>query len=842
MARKKMEKNSPSDTFSAKSSLDRFIKQAEDVDVPYYSMKFGDIPCSSDILALSPRELAEIAILALNRSGKTPKQHYGLYLLRDRLYRRKLPYTADEIKRVCRKINADSSGLRSVSGTLLTMVERFCADNELPENSADELRQAAEKTGSSNSEQRKLQQRLRNLIGTGREPNLRPGEAWSDAAIQDLGKFRSKKKRAVWMELLTHCQDCDGAKPKKQWTDSARKLIKQIGLDDFTERAARWFALVDKPRTQAASQVSQWEPDPNLMLDRANAAILKGLVWCCSLENSQEIVRAITPLALTAYRKVPGIGPRAVSLGNACVFTLGTIEGTEGVAQLAILKVRVKFGTAQKGIEKALAATAERVGIPRDELEEMSVPAYGLTDVGVRTESLGEFTGKLQVVGRKPQLQWFKPDGRQQKTVPKTVKDEFGDELKELKQAAKDIEKMLPAQAARIEQTYLEQRGWELPIWRERYLDHPLMGTLARRLIWLFQRGRKRSSAIWTKDGFVDSRNKCIDWPDAGTKVRLWHPLDETKTEQITAWRDWLVSQEVQQPFKQAHREVYILTDAERNTGNYSNRFAAHVLKQHQFNALCAARNWKNKLRLMVDDEFPPAHIVLPTRNLRAEFWIEGAGDDYGTDTNEAGTFLYLTTDQVRFYSANAATNYAHAAGGGFSSAGMDRNDNHPLNLDQIPALVFSEVMRDVDLFVGVASVGNDPNWADGGPEGRYQNYWHSYSFGELNATAATRKAVLERLIPRLKIADRCTFSDRFLVVKGDIRTYRIHLGSGNIMMKPNDEYLCIVPKQATTKGTDGIFLPFEGDGTMSIILSKALLLADDTKIKDPTIISQIKR
>ena len=30
--------------------------------------------------------------------------------------------------------------------------------------------------------------------------------------------------------------------------------------------------------------------------------------------------------------------------------------------------------------------------------------------------------------------------------------------------------------------------------------------------------------------------------------------------------------------------------------------------------------------------------------------------------------------------------------------------------LEEVPPLVLSEVMRDADLFVGVASVGNDPN------------------------------------------------------------------------------------------------------------------------------------
>ena len=31
---------------------------------------------------------------------------------------------------------------------------------------------------------------------------------------------------------------------------------------------------------------------------------------------------------------------------------------------------------------------------------------------------------------------------------------------------------------------------------------------------------------------------------------------------------------------------------------------------------------------------------------------------------------------------------------------------------------MFSEIMRDVDLFVGVASIGNDPTWADRGEQG----------------------------------------------------------------------------------------------------------------------------
>jgi hypothetical protein len=102
---------------------------------------------------------------------------------------------------------------------------------------------------------------------------------------------------------------------------------------------------------------------------------------------------------------------------------------------------------------------------------------------------------------------------------------------------------------------------------------------------------------------------------------------------------------------------------------------------------------------------------------------------------------------------------------------------------------------------------------------------------------------VLEGLLPRLKIAERSTLTERFLVVRGDLRAYKIHLGSGNVLMEPNDQYLCIVPDQAgRARRKEGhVFLPFEGDPTLSLILSKAFLLAEDTKVKDETILRQIR-
>jgi hypothetical protein len=276
----------------------------------------------------------------------------------------------------------------------------------------------------------------------------------------------------------------------------------------------------------------------------------------------------------------------------------------------------------------------------------------------------------------------------------------------------------------------------------------------------------------------------------------------------------------------------------------YSNRFAAHVLRQHQFHALCAARGWKSRLRLRVDDFYEPPCKLLPEWGLRVEFWVEGLGGDDRDDLNESGVYLRIATDQVRYYRLQEVQNVAHALGGGYGAftAGGDPQDlPQPLPLEQVPPLVFSETMRDVDLFVGVASIGNDPTWRDGGQQGRLLDYWQQFSFGALTGSAATRRQVLERLIPRLTIASRCSLSDRFLVVRGNLRTYRIHLGSGNVLMDPNDQYLCIVPDARRRGAAADVQLPFEGDTTLSVILSKALLLADDESIQDSTISRQIR-
>jgi hypothetical protein len=361
---------------------------------------------------------------------------------------------------------------------------------------------------------------------------------------------------------------------------------------------------------------------------------------------------------------------------------------------------------------------------------------------------------------------------------------------------------------------YTAQTGRPYGRWREELAAHPLAGTVARRLIWEVEVSPGRWHAVLPGDGGAELRDAAgtaAPAPGPDATIRLWHPI-RAQTQEIQAWRDLLTERRVRQPFKQAFREIYLLTPAELATRIYSNRFAGHIVGYRQFRALVGARGWEaDLLGPWSGGDDGQACGVFAAGSWRAclyHEWVEQADDT-----------AYAATDQVRF---------EHRLDGAWQQA----------PLEDVPAVVFSEALRDVDLFVGVTSIAADPDWADRG-EDRFRHYWRTASFGELSPMARVRRDAVRRIIPKTRIADRCTVGERYLVVRGGLRTYKIHLGSANILMEPDDSYLCVVPSRRP--GRDEVFLPFE-DGRLALIVSKAFLLADDTGITDETILSQIKR
>lgn len=643
---------------------------------------------------------------------------------------------------------------------------------------------------------------------------IESGEAWANEARDDLSTL-NLEKAGLWSALIRHCIDNNSSKPSKKWMKEANVLAEGIGEPSLKSFFLKWFPLVKEKRIEKISVDHEdyedyydddyYDENCDHIITKNNTCLLKGLIWLSSRYADDEMSRTLRELAVQMYKKVPGIGMRNAKLGNAVLYSLSVMPGTVGLKEIIILRAATKYSAALHNINRVFDKLAEASGKTPDELAELSIPDYGLTDIGEFRQQIGRFEAivKLVSVG-KCELLWSGKD-KLQKSVPAKIKDDYADEIKSVKALMKDLKTGCSAHSLRLEQMYLRRKSLDYITWKQQYSDHKLIGFLARHLIWRVTSNDTRVDVIYTDDGYVTNQNVSTEVP-ADAVIHLWHP-SMSSADEVLAWRHYLIDKEITQPFKQAHREIYLLTDAERTTKDHSQRFANHILMHAQFHALANQRGWQQYRGGEWDSGSEnSADRQLPAYNLNVSFEAEGQ-ENYGfTDT---GIYTCVATGIVSFYSDDAL-----------------------VNLEDIDPLVFSEIMRDVDLFIGVTSIGNVPDWRD-----HENNYWFGQSFGDLTETANTRKEVLKILIPKLNIADQLSLEGRFLIVKGKLTTYKIHLGSSNILMAPNDSYLCIVAvKEKVT-----VMLPFEGDRTLSIILSKAMMLANDNKIKDEIILSQIK-
>ncbi len=169
-----------------------------------------------------------------------------------------------------------------------------------------------------------------------------------------------------------------------------------------------------------------------------------------------------------------------------------------------------------------------------------------------------------------------------------------------------------------------------------------------------------------------------------------------------------------------------------------------------------------------------------------------------------------------------------------------------PIHLRDTPLVVFSEIMRDIDLFVSTCSIGNSPTDADFQNDPLQAGYWKQFSFGEPTGTIKSRAATLTRLLPVITPLAACTVEGRHLQVPGRLRNYHIHLGSGTITMDPGSTVLVLKKGKTGLRENvppdDQLYLPFEGDELLFDILTTALILAKDDEITDMALRKKLQK
>jgi hypothetical protein len=267
-------------------------------------------------------------------------------------------------------------------------------------------------------------------------------------------------------------------------------------------------------------------------------------------------------------------------------------------------------------------------------------------------------------------------------------------------------------------------------------------------------------------------------------EFHIAHPVDLLRSGNWPHYQKQCLELSRIQPFKQLFREVYLLTETERQQHFHSGRYEGQQVNPKQALTVAGKRGWVN----------------VPEEGLRKTFHHDNVSawvtffEGWFTPAEVDG----LTVQQVLF---------------------TKRSDGKKIPLEQVNARVFSEAMRDLDLMVSVAHRGGvDPE-----------------------ATASTvdmRAALIRETVALLKMTN-VRLNGLHAFVDGKIGQYNIHLGSGTVQRQPGGS-LCIIAVHSQHRGR--LFLPFADDDPKTAeIVSKVLLLAQDEKIKDPTILEQLR-
>lgn len=269
---------------------------------------------------------------------------------------------------------------------------------------------------------------------------------------------------------------------------------------------------------------------------------------------------------------------------------------------------------------------------------------------------------------------------------------------------------------------------------------------------------------------------------EGNEKIRIAHPLDFYQSGVWHEYQKYLFEHQMRQPFKQVFRELYVKLSEELDQTS-SRMFAGNQIQPQKTVGCLKSRRW-------VADYEEGLQKVYYKENIVAR--IYALADWFSPSDIEAPTLEWVE----------------------FS----DRKTFQALKISQVPDLIYSEVMRDVDLAVSVAHAGGvDPETS--------------------HSTIEMRRAIVEFNLPLFGLKN-VTLKDSHALIQGSRANYTVHLGSG-VVHQEGGSMLHILPVHSQKRGK--LFLPFvDEDPKTAEIMSKIVFLAEDKKIKDPTVLDQI--
>lgn len=309
-------------------------------------------------------------------------------------------------------------------------------------------------------------------------------------------------------------------------------------------------------------------------------------------------------------------------------------------------------------------------------------------------------------------------------------------------------------------------------------LAHPILAPLLQKLVFI----SGEHVGMITPEGLQVLSGNVVKLAPT-TPLMIAHPYHLLESGQWRQWQAYMFEHKIQQPFKQVFRELYLINADEKGL-KQSLRYAGHQVNPSQTVALLKTRGWQ------ISYETGPRKVYYK-ENIVASLYAQA---DWFTPAEIEAPAV----EGVYFY---------------------DRLTGKDIVLDDIPTAIFSEVMRDMDLVVSVAHVGGvDPEAS--------------------HSTVEMRTIIVEELAKLLKLSN-VEVKKQHVLIEGKLASYSVHLGSG-VVHQVGGSMIPIVAVPSQHRGR--IFLPMvDDDPRTAEIMSKLLMLSEDTKMKDPAILAHIR-
>lgn len=376
--------------------------------------------------------------------------------------------------------------------------------------------------------------------------------------------------------------------PKKPKLPSwlALSLLPQIRLRD--SQSALPESAVTHLITLLSSGPDRFHPDVAAVAEIADPTYLAEFSW--ALFDGWHLAAypakdrwALRTLALfgtddTVRRLVPFIQEWPSKSGTARAIeglnVLATIGSDTALEQLHRLAERTRQAKMRTHAQEKVAQIAERLGLADDELADRLVPRLGLSVGGTLTLDYGP---RQFVIGLDNQLRTtITTDGKPLRTLPKPAATDDPDLAplahESFRAFTKELKTVTTEQIRRFEGAMVDGRRWRAELHRKTIVEHPVLGQLARRLVWATfdATGAVTGSFRVDTDGsYADADDEPFELPDDAL-VGVAHPLH--LADSLDRWRGVFTDYELLQPFDQLDRDIHAFT-AEEASSNHLSRF-----------------------------------------------------------------------------------------------------------------------------------------------------------------------------------------------------------------------------------------------------------------------------